>query len=89
MQPYDFRLCCADYRPRLARKSEPALIRAASLKDAQIVSMQLHHPSARMAISDLLARADAQAGELSKAYVRARIGGFQCQIECEGFSMKS
>jgi hypothetical protein len=34
-----------------------------------------------MVLSDLLARADARAGELAKAYDQARIAGEQCQRE--------
>lgn len=34
-----------------------------------------------MVLSDLLARADAQAGELAKAYDIARIAGQQCEHE--------
>ena len=36
---------------------------------------------AAMVLSDLLARADARAGELAKAYDQARIAGEQCQSE--------
>ncbi|WP_103437411.1 DUF2514 domain-containing protein [Pseudomonas putida] len=36
---------------------------------------------AAMVLSDLFARADARAGELAKAYDRARIAGEQCQKE--------
>ncbi|MHB2048844.1 DUF2514 domain-containing protein [Pseudomonas sp. VEM90] len=36
---------------------------------------------AAMVLSDLLARADARAGELAKAYDRARIAGQQCERE--------
>lgn len=36
---------------------------------------------AAMVLSDLLARADARAGELAKAYDQARIAGEQCQRE--------
>jgi FtsZ-interacting cell division protein ZipA len=36
---------------------------------------------AAMVLSDLLARADARAGELAKAYDRARIAGEQCARE--------
>ncbi len=36
---------------------------------------------AGMVLSDLLARADARAGELAKAYDQARIAGEQCQRE--------
>ncbi|MBS3183771.1 DUF2514 domain-containing protein [Pseudomonas sp. PCH44] len=43
---------------------------------------------AAMVLSDLLARADARAGELAKAYDQARIAGLQCQREYEGLSMK-
>jgi hypothetical protein len=32
-----------------------------------------------MVLSDLLARADARAGELAKAYDRARIAGLACE----------
>ncbi|QKK98382.1 DUF2514 family protein [Pseudomonas sp. 13159349] len=38
---------------------------------------------AAMVLSDLLARADARAGELAKAYDRARVAGEQCQREYE------
>ena len=34
---------------------------------------------AAMVLSDLLARADARAGELAKAYDRARIAGLACE----------
>ncbi|WP_082416165.1 DUF2514 domain-containing protein [Pseudomonas sp. NBRC 111127] len=36
---------------------------------------------AAMVLSDLLARADARAGELAKAYDQARIAGVQCERE--------
>ncbi|AIR90597.1 DUF2514 domain-containing protein [Pseudomonas cremoricolorata] len=36
---------------------------------------------AAMVLSDLLARADARAGDLAKAYDRARVAGEQCQQE--------
>ncbi|MEJ5866114.1 DUF2514 family protein, partial [Pseudomonas farsensis] len=36
---------------------------------------------AAMVLSDLLARADARAGELAAAYDRARIAGLQCSSE--------
>lgn len=39
---------------------------------------------AAMVLSDLLARADARAGELAKAYDRARIAGQQCEREYYG-----
>jgi len=39
---------------------------------------------AAMVLSDLLARADARAGELAKAYDRARIAGLQCVWEYDG-----
>ena len=39
---------------------------------------------AAMVLSDLLARADARAGELAKAYDRARIAGQQCEREYDG-----
>ncbi len=39
---------------------------------------------AAMVLSDLLARADARAGELAKAYDRARIAGLQCAQEYDG-----
>jgi hypothetical protein len=38
---------------------------------------------AAMVLSDLLSRADARAGELAKAYDRARIAGKQCEIQYE------
>ena len=38
---------------------------------------------AAMVLSDLLARADARAGELAKAYDRARIAKEQCTRECD------
>ncbi|WP_409567247.1 DUF2514 family protein [Pseudomonas sp.] len=37
-----------------------------------------------MVLSDLLARADARAGELAKAYDQARIAGHQCVQEYDG-----
>ncbi len=36
---------------------------------------------AAMVLSDLLARADGRAGELAKAYDRARIAGWHCEME--------
>jgi hypothetical protein len=39
---------------------------------------------AAMVLSDLLARADERAGELAKAYDRARIAGQQCEREYDG-----
>ncbi|WP_430491839.1 DUF2514 domain-containing protein [Pseudomonas fulva] len=39
---------------------------------------------ATMVLSDLLARADARAGELAKAYDQARIAGVQCEREYDG-----
>ncbi|MBA1222615.1 DUF2514 domain-containing protein [Pseudomonas fulva] len=39
---------------------------------------------AAMVLSDLLARADARAGELAKAYDQARIAGVQCEREYDG-----
>ncbi|MFA7893016.1 DUF2514 domain-containing protein [Pseudomonas putida] len=41
---------------------------------------------AAMVLSDLLARADALAGELAKAYDQARIAGEQCQREYDALS---
>lgn len=41
---------------------------------------------AAMVLSDLLARADERAGELAKAYDRARIAGQQCEREYEAIS---
>jgi hypothetical protein len=43
---------------------------------------------AAMVLSDLLARADARAGELAKAYDRARIAGDQCVAEYEALTVK-
>jgi hypothetical protein len=34
-----------------------------------------------MVLSDMLARADARAGELAAVYDRARIAGRQCEME--------
>ncbi|VVM38158.1 hypothetical protein PS631_00140 [Pseudomonas fluorescens] len=42
---------------------------------------------AAMVLSDLLARADARAGELAKAYDRALIAGRQCEREYSGMSL--
>lgn len=42
---------------------------------------------AAMVLSDLLARADARAGELAKAYDRALIAGRQCEREYSGMSV--
>jgi len=39
---------------------------------------------AALVLSDLLARADARAGELAKAYDQARIAGLQCAQEYDG-----
>ena len=39
---------------------------------------------AAMVLSDLLARADARAGELAKAYDQSRIAGVQCEREYDG-----
>lgn len=39
---------------------------------------------AAMVLSDLLARADARAGELAKAYDQSRIAGIQCEREYDG-----
>ncbi|WP_438282804.1 DUF2514 domain-containing protein [Pseudomonas alabamensis] len=44
---------------------------------------------AAMVLSDLLARADARAGELAKAYDRARIAGLQCVREYDGLGSGS
>lgn len=44
---------------------------------------------AAMVLSDLLTRADARAGELAKAYDRARIAGKQCQLEYESLLSES
>ncbi|MBC3494261.1 DUF2514 domain-containing protein [Pseudomonas taiwanensis] len=41
---------------------------------------------AAMVLSDLLARADERAGELAKAYDRARIAGQQCEREYDGLT---
>ncbi|WP_281691049.1 DUF2514 domain-containing protein [Pseudomonas sp. PARCl1] len=41
---------------------------------------------AAMVLSDLLARADARAGELAKAYDRARIAGLACEASYTGLS---
>jgi len=41
---------------------------------------------AAMVLSDLLARADARAGELAKAYDRARIAGEQCAQEYDALA---
>ena len=42
---------------------------------------------AAMVLSDLLARADARAGELATAYDRALIAGHQCEREYSGMSV--
>ncbi|MBA1195527.1 DUF2514 domain-containing protein [Pseudomonas plecoglossicida] len=42
---------------------------------------------AAMVLSDLLARADARAGELAKAYDLARVAGSQCENEYDGISV--
>ncbi|PYB87195.1 DUF2514 domain-containing protein [Pseudomonas fulva] len=44
---------------------------------------------AAMVLSDLLARADARAGELAKAYDQARIAGEQCQREYDALQPSS
>lgn len=41
---------------------------------------------AAMVLSDLLTRTDARAGELAKAYDRARIAGQQCEAEYDALS---
>ncbi|HEN8705664.1 TPA: DUF2514 domain-containing protein [Pseudomonas putida] len=41
---------------------------------------------AAMVLSDLLARADARAGELAKAYDQARIAGRQCEREYDALT---
>ena len=41
---------------------------------------------AAMVLSDLLARADARAGELAKAYDLARVAGMQCEREYDGLA---
>ncbi|WP_281212046.1 DUF2514 domain-containing protein [Pseudomonas fulva] len=41
---------------------------------------------AAMVLSDLLARADARAGELAKAYDRARIAGLACEASYTGLT---
>ncbi|WP_332772242.1 DUF2514 family protein [Pseudomonas sp. ESBL1] len=43
---------------------------------------------AAMVLSDLLTRADARAGELAKAYDRARIAGQQCEAEYDALIRK-
>ncbi|WP_081669710.1 DUF2514 domain-containing protein [Pseudomonas taiwanensis] len=43
---------------------------------------------AAMVLSDLLARADARAGELAKAYDRARVAGQQCEAEYDALIKK-
>ncbi|MBA6150327.1 DUF2514 domain-containing protein [Pseudomonas juntendi] len=43
---------------------------------------------AAMVLSDLLARADARAGELAKAYDRARIAGQQCEQEYDALRVR-
>ncbi|MBC3491886.1 DUF2514 domain-containing protein [Pseudomonas taiwanensis] len=43
---------------------------------------------AAMVLSDLLARADEQAGELAKAYDRARVAGAQCAQEYDALTVK-
>ncbi|MFJ5180034.1 DUF2514 domain-containing protein [Pseudomonas fulva] len=49
--------------------------------DTAAVARSQSATRAAMVLSDLLARADARAGELAKAYDRARIAGEQCEIE--------
>ncbi|MBA1187701.1 DUF2514 domain-containing protein [Pseudomonas entomophila] len=44
---------------------------------------------AAMVLSDLLARADARAGTLAKAYDQARIAGLQCAREYDGLRGRS
>jgi len=41
---------------------------------------------AAMVLSDLLIRADARAGELAKAYDRARVAGQQCEREYDALN---
>jgi len=43
---------------------------------------------AAMVLSDLFARADARAGELAKAYDRARIAGQQCEQEYDALRVR-
>lgn len=43
---------------------------------------------AAMVLSDLLARTDARAGELAKAYDSARIAGKQCEREYDGLILR-
>ncbi|MDZ5601751.1 DUF2514 domain-containing protein [Pseudomonas sp. RP23018S] len=49
--------------------------------DTAAVSRGQAATRAAMVLSDLLARADARAGELAKAYDRARVAGEQCAAE--------
>lgn len=37
-------------------------------------------------LSDLRARADAQAGELAKAYDQARLAGLACKVSCNALT---
>ncbi|WP_145279031.1 DUF2514 domain-containing protein [Pseudomonas sp. URMO17WK12:I11] len=54
--------------------------------DTAVVARGQAATRAAMVLSDLLARADARAGELAKAYDQARIAGEQCQREYDALS---
>ncbi|MEJ5903775.1 DUF2514 domain-containing protein [Pseudomonas kermanshahensis] len=52
--------------------------------DSGVIARGQAATRAAMVLSDLFARADARAGELAKAYDRARIAGEQCMREHDG-----
>ncbi|MGO0684792.1 DUF2514 domain-containing protein [Pseudomonas fulva] len=52
--------------------------------DTALVARGQAATRAAMVLSDLLARADARAGELAKAYDQSRIAGEQCEREYDG-----
>lgn len=67
---------------------EPASSLPPSVVPARIppLSPEARQPPAPLVLSDLLARADKRAGELAKAYDRAREAGEQCVREYDGLA---
>jgi len=54
--------------------------------DTEAVARGKAATRAAMVLSDMLTRADERAGELAKAYDRARIAGHQCEREYDALS---
>ena len=78
----------ADAAGQRLRDQGAKLAAAVSCPDTDTAAVARGQAATRaaMVFSDLLARADARAGELAKAYDQARVAGEQCQREYDALS---